>query len=164
MRLWSATAAHAFDFQRFSGGDFVASIAEALNAESLTRVLYPDDHTVQGRGLRLMQEYFLVACSLGDIVRRFRESNSDWRTLPDKAAIQMNDTHPTLAVPELMRILLDEAHLDWDEAWDLTRRTLAYTNHTLLPEALERWPVEWLRTDHSAPARDHLRDQQPAAR
>ncbi len=145
LRLWSATAAHAFDFQRFSGGDFVASIAEALNAESLTRVLYPDDHTVQGRELRLMQEYFLVACSLGDIVRRFRESNSDWRTLPDKAAIQMNDTHPTLAVPELMRILLDEAHLGWDEAWDITRRTLAYTNHTLLPEALERWPVDWMQ-------------------
>ncbi len=145
LRLWSATALHAFDFQRFSGGDFVASIAEALNAESLTRVLYPDDTTVQGRELRLMQEYFLVACSLGDIVRRFRESNSDWRTLPDKAAIQMNDTHPTLAVPELMRILLDEARLDWDEAWDITRRTLAYTNHTLLPEALERWPVDWLQ-------------------
>ena len=145
LRLWSATAVHAFDFQRFSGGDFVASIAEALNAESLTRVLYPDDHTVQGRELRLMQEYFLVACALGDIVRRFRESNSDWRTLPDKAAIQMNDTHPTLAVPELMRILLDEAHLGWDEAWDITRRTLAYTNHTLLPEALERWPVEWMQ-------------------
>ncbi len=145
LRLWSASAIHGFDFQRFSGGDFVASIAEALNAELLTRVLYPDDHTVQGRALRLMQEYFLVACSLGDIVRRFRESNSDWRTLPDKAAIQMNDTHPTLAVPELMRILLDEAHLDWDEAWDITRRTLAYTNHTLLPEALERWPVEWMQ-------------------
>ena len=144
LRLWSATAAHAFDFQRFSGGDFVASIAEALNAESLTRVLYPDDHTPQGRGLRLMQEYFLVACSLADVVRRFRKSNTDWRLLPEKAAIQLNDTHPSLAVPELMRILLDEAHLDWDEAWDLTRGTLAYTNHTLLPEALERWPVEWM--------------------
>jgi glycogen phosphorylase len=144
LRLWSATAAHAFDFQRFSGGDFVASIAEALNAESLTRVLYPDDHTPQGRGLRLMQEYFLVACSLADIVRRFRESNTDWEALPAKAAIQLNDTHPSLAVPELMRILLDEAHLDWDDAWDLTRRSLAYTNHTLLPEALERWPVEWM--------------------
>jgi starch phosphorylase len=144
LRLWSATAAHAFDFQRFSGGDFVASIAEALNAESLTRVLYPDDHTPQGRELRLMQEYFLVACSLADAVRRFRESNTDWRTLPEKAAIQLNDTHPSLAVPELMRILLDEALLSWDEAWDLTRRTLAYTNHTLLPEALERWPVEWM--------------------
>ncbi len=144
LRLWSATAAHAFDFQRFSGGDFVASIAQALNAESLTRVLYPDDHTPQGRELRLMQEYFLVACSLADAVRRFRESNTDWRTLPEKAAIQLNDTHPSLAVPELMRILLDEALLGWDEAWDLTRRTLAYTNHTLLPEALERWPVEWM--------------------
>ena len=91
-----------------------------------------------------MQEYFLVACSLADAVRRFRESNTDWRALPEKAAIQLNDTHPSLAVPELMRILLDEAHLGWDEAWDLTRRTLAYTNHTLLPEALERWPVEWM--------------------
>jgi starch phosphorylase len=91
-----------------------------------------------------MQEYFLVACSLGDIVRRFRQSNSDWRTLPEKAAIQMNDTHPALAAPELMRILLDDAHLGWDEAFDLTKRSLAYTNHTLLPEALERWPVEWM--------------------
>ena len=92
-----------------------------------------------------MQEYFLVACSLADAIRRFRESNSDWRLLPEKAAIQLNDTHPTLAVPELMRILLDEAHLGWDEAWDITRATLAYTNHTLLPEALERWPVDWMR-------------------
>jgi glycogen phosphorylase len=145
LRLWSATAAHDFDFQRFSQGDFVASIAEALNAGSLTRVLYPDDHTVQGQGLRLTQEYFLVACSLADIVRRFREANTDWRQLPDKAAIQLNDTHPSLAVPELMRILLDEAHLGWDEAWDITQRTLAYTNHTLLPEALERWPVAWMQ-------------------
>ena len=133
LRLWSATAAHAFDFQRFSGGDFVAAIAEALNAESLTRVLYPDDHTLQGRELRLMQEYFLVACSLADAIRRFRESNSDWRLLPEKVAIQLNDTHPTLAVPELMRILMDEKHLGWDEAWEITRATLAYTNHTLLP-------------------------------
>jgi glycogen phosphorylase len=145
LRLWSATAAEGFDFQRFSGGDFVASIAEALNAESLTRVLYPDDHTPQGRELRLMQEYFLVACSLADAIRRFRASNSDWRLLPEKVAMQLNDTHPSLAVPELMRILLDEARLGWDEAWDITRATLAYTNHTLLPEALERWPVEWMQ-------------------
>jgi starch phosphorylase len=93
--------------------------------------------------LRFVQEYFLVACSLADLIRRFRNGNSDWNTLPDKVAIQLNDTHPSLAVPELMRILLDEAHLDWDRAWDLTRRTLAYTNHTLLPEALERWPLQW---------------------
>jgi glycogen phosphorylase len=144
LRLWSGTAAHVFDFQRFSGGDFVASIAQTLSAESLTRVLYPDDHTQQGRALRLMQEYFLVACSLADLVRRFRETNKTWETLPEKAAVQLNDTHPALAVPELMRILLDQAHLDWEEAWDITQRTLAYTNHTLLPEALERWPVEWL--------------------
>src|SRR5205823_11931788 len=88
-------------------------------------------------------EYFLVACSLADLVRRFRRTRSDWSALPDKAAIQLNDTHPTLAVPELMRILLDDARLPWDQAWDLTRRTLAYTNHTLLPEALERWPLAW---------------------
>ena len=146
LRLWSGTAAHSFDFQRFSGGDFVASIAESLGAESLTRVLYPDDHTQEGRALRLMQEYFLVACSLADLVRRFRRTNRDWESLPLKAAIQLNDTHPALAVPELMRILLDEAHFEWEDAWDLTQRTLAYTNHTLLPEALERWPAEWLQT------------------
>ncbi len=145
LRLWSASAAQSFDFQRFSEGDFVASMAGTLGAESLTRVLYPDNSTQQGRGLRLMQEYFLVACSLADIVRRFRETNADWRTLPDKAAIQMNDTHPTLAVPELVRILVDGAGLSFDDAFDIARRTLAYTNHTLLPEALERWPVEWIK-------------------
>jgi starch phosphorylase len=93
--------------------------------------------------LRFVQEYFLVACSLADLVRRFRRGNSDWNLLPEKVAIQLNDTHPSMAVPELMRILLDEAHLGWDQAWDLTQRTLAYTNHTLLPEALEKWPVAW---------------------
>ena len=112
-------------------------------AESLTRVLYPDDSTSMGQGLRFVQEYFLVACSLADLVRRFRRSNADWNTLPEKVAIQLNDTHPTMAVPELMRILLDEAQLGWDQAWDITQRTLAYTNHTLLPEALEKWPVAW---------------------
>jgi starch phosphorylase len=143
LRLWEATASDYFDFQEFSSGDFVGALAETLQAESLTRVLYPDDHTAKGQGLRFVQEYFLVASSLADLVRRFRKTNTDWRTLPDKVAIQLNDTHPTMAVPELMRILLDEAHLGWDEAWDLTQRTLAYTNHTLLPEALEKWPLVW---------------------
>ena len=143
LRLWEAAASDYFDFQEFSSGDFVGALAETLQAESLTRVLYPDDHTAKGQGLRFVQEYFLVASSLADFVRRFRKTNKDWRTLPDKVAIQLNDTHPTMAVPELMRILLDEAHLGWDEAWDLTQRTLAYTNHTLLPEALEKWPVVW---------------------
>jgi starch phosphorylase len=143
LRLWAAATPDYFDFQRFSSGDFVGALAETLAAESLTRVLYPDDSTAQGQGLRFVQEYFLVACSLADLVRRFRRTNSDWGALPEKAAVQLNDTHPAMAVPELMRILLDEAHLGWDQAWDLTRRTLAYTNHTLLPEALEKWPLRW---------------------
>jgi starch phosphorylase len=109
----------------------------------VTRVLYPDDSTTQGKGLRFIQQYFLVACTLADAIRRFRTAGNQWSALPDKIAIQLNDTHPTLAVPELMRILLDQAHLGWDEAWDLTKRTLAYTNHTLLPEALEKWPLAW---------------------
>jgi starch phosphorylase len=146
LRLWAAAAHDYFNFQEFSSGDFVGALAETLEAESLTRVLYPDDSTSQGQGLRFVQEYFLVACSLADLIRRFRKSNADWSALPGKVAIQLNDTHPTMAVPELMRILLDEAHLDWDQAWDLTRRTLAYTNHTLLPEALEKWPVAWFET------------------
>jgi starch phosphorylase len=143
LRLWAAAAPDVFDFQAFSAGEFVSALAERLTAESLTRVLYPDDSTSIGQGLRFVQEYFLVACSLADLVRRFRWSNAEWSSLPNKVAIQLNDTHPSLAVPELMRILLDQAHLGWDEAWDLTRRTLAYTNHTLLPEALEKWPLRW---------------------
>src|SRR6187551_3187325 len=143
LRLWAAAAPDYFDFQRFSRGEFVEALEEKLAAESLTRVLYPDDSTVSGQALRLLQEYFLVACSLADLVRRFRSANDDWSALPDKVAIQLNDTHPALAVPELMRILLDEAHLGWDEAWELTQKTLGYTNHTLLPEALEKWPVVW---------------------
>jgi glycogen phosphorylase len=143
LRLWAAAAPDYFDFQEFSKGDFVGAMAETLQAESLTRVLYPDDSTAQGKGLRFVQEYFLVACALADLVRRFRRSNTDWNAFPEKVAVQLNDTHPSLAVPELMRILLDEAKLGWDQAWDVTQRTLAYTNHTLLPEALEKWPVAW---------------------
>ena len=143
LRLWAAAAHDYFNFKEFSGGDFVGALAETLAAESLTRVLYPDDSTSLGQGLRFVQEYFLVACSLADLVRRFRQNNDNWNLLPEKVAIQLNDTHPTMSVPELMRILLDEAHLPWDQAWDLTQKTLGYTNHTLLPEALEKWPVAW---------------------
>src|SRR5580692_8799101 len=135
LRLWAAASPNYFDFQEFSSGDLVGALAGTLAAESLTRVLYPDDSTAVGQGLRFVQEYFLVACSLADLVRRFHRRNGDWRLLPDKVAIQLNDTHPTLAVPELMRILLDDAHLGWDEAWEIMQQTLAYTNHTLLPEA-----------------------------
>ncbi|MBV9481772.1 MAG: glycogen/starch/alpha-glucan phosphorylase, partial [Acidobacteria bacterium] len=143
LRLWAAAAPDYFNFQEFSSGDFVGALAGTLAAESLTRVLYPDDSTSMGQALRFVQEYFLVACSLADLVRRFRRDNADWSTFPDKVAIQLNDTHPTMAVPELMRILLDDAHLGWDQAWNITQRTLAYTNHTLLPEALEKWPLAW---------------------
>ena len=143
LRLWAAAAPGVFDFEAFNHGELVGALAERLAAESLTRVLYPDDSTSVGQGLRFVQEYFLVACSLADLVRRFRAGNADWSALPEKVAVQLNDTHPALAVPELMRILLDDAGLGWDVAWDLTKRTLAYTNHTLLPEALEKWPLGW---------------------
>jgi starch phosphorylase len=145
LRLWAAATQDYFDFQEFSSGDFVGALVGALAAHTLTRVLYPDDSTELGQALRFVQEYFLVACSLADLVRRFRRDNADWSSFPDKVAIQLNDTHPTMAVPELMRILLDEARLGWEEAWDITQRTLAYTNHTLLPEALEKWPVYYFQ-------------------
>jgi starch phosphorylase len=144
LRLWAAAAPDYFNFEEFSHGDFVAAFTQTLSAGTLTRVLYPDDSRFMGQGLRLLQEYFLVACSLADAVRRFQHSNSDWDLFPQKVALQMNDTHPALAVPELMRILVDQVQLKWDEAWQITEKTLAYTNHTLLPEALEKWPVAWL--------------------
>ncbi|HUL51538.1 MAG TPA: glycogen/starch/alpha-glucan phosphorylase [Candidatus Nitrosotalea sp.] len=146
LRLWAAATPHYFDFQEFSSGDFVGALAETLTAETLTRVLYPDDSTSEGKGLRFLQQYFLVACTVADAIRRFRSAGNDWSALPDKVAMQLNDTHPTLAVPELMRVLLDDAQLGWDKAWELTTRTLAYTNHTLLPEALEKWPLPWFET------------------
>jgi starch phosphorylase len=143
LRLWSAASPDYFDFREFSSGDFVGAIVDRVLAETVTRVLYPDDSTQAGQALRFVQEYFLVCCSLADIVERFRRSNNSWPLLPEKVAIQLNDTHPAMAVAELMRILLDQAKLGWDEAWELTVGTLAYTNHTLLPEALEKWPVRF---------------------
>jgi starch phosphorylase len=143
LRLWAAGAPDSFHFHQFSHGDFVGAVTETLAAESITRVLYPDDSTAQGQELRFLQEYFLCACSMHDLVRRFRANNTDWNLLPDKVAVQLNDTHPALSIAELMRILLDDAGLGWDQSWWITERTFAYTNHTLLPEALERWPVSW---------------------
>jgi starch phosphorylase len=142
LRLWAAAAPQSFDFAEFSLGDFAGAVIQNVAAESITRVLYPDDSTEAGRGLRFLQQYFLVSCSLQDIVARFtRRTDSNWSRFPEHVAVQMNDTHPSLCVAELMRILLDQVHLPWDQAWEITKRTLAYTNHTLLPEALERWPV-----------------------
>ncbi|HEY7326740.1 MAG TPA: glycogen/starch/alpha-glucan phosphorylase [Gemmataceae bacterium] len=146
LRLWEASVRNVFDFGEFSRGDFVEAVMDKLAAETVTRVLYPDDSTRAGKALRFAQEYFLVACSLADILDRFRRRGNDWPALPDKVAIQLNDTHPALAVTELMRLLVDREKLTWENAWDLTRRTLAYTNHTLLPEALEKWPVAFFET------------------
>ena len=164
LRLWAAAAPDSFDFQEFSHGDFVGAVAETLAAESLTRVLYPDDSTSMGQGLRFVQEYFLVACSLADLVRRFRRGNADWKTLPEKVAIQLNDTHPAMAVPELMRILLDEAHLGWDQAWDLTAADAGlHESHPLARGAGEvAGPL--VRDAAAPPPGDHLRDQSPPAR
>ncbi len=143
LRLWAAAAPNSFDFAEFSSGDFVGAVIDNVAAESVTRVLYPDDSTDAGRTLRFLQQYFMVSCSLQDIIARFSKGElTDWSALPEHVAVQMNDTHPALCVAELMRILMDQANMSWNAAWDVTRRTLAYTNHTLLPEALEKWPVD----------------------
>ena len=145
LRLWSAKATDEFDLADFNKGSYVEAVENKVLAENLTKVLYPNDNTMAGTELRLRQQYFFVACSLGDILRRFQEENGDnWELLPEKAFIHLNETHPALIIPELMRILLDEAGLDWDKAWDITRRSTGYTNHTILPEALEKWPISML--------------------
>jgi starch phosphorylase len=142
LRLWTAVAPAEFDFRIFSEGDYVKAVAERDRIESVTRVLYPADHIQAGRELRLLQEYFLVACSVRDVVERFRRRHGEvWELFPDKVAFQLNDTHPALTVVELMRYLIDEAGIKWATAWELTRASCGYTNHTLLPEALETWPV-----------------------
>ncbi|HAP43137.1 MAG: glycogen phosphorylase [Spirochaetes bacterium GWD1_61_31] len=144
LRLWSAKATEEFDFDEFNEGDYVDSVKTKVMAENLTKILYPNDKLYMGKELRLKQQYLFVACSLWDIIRRFKKSKKDWSELPNLAAIQLNDTHPSLAVPELMRILVDNEGVEWDKAWEITVKTLAYTNHTLMPEALEKWPVPML--------------------
>jgi starch phosphorylase len=144
LRLWRARATRAFDFQLFDEGDYARAVEGKVYSENITKVLYPNDNTPQGKELRLKQQYFFVACSLRDIIRRFFSMNDDWDLFPEKAVIQLNDTHPVVAIPELMRILVDEQYLPWERAWEITRRTFAFTNHTLLPEALEKWPLDLL--------------------
>ena len=141
LRLWSARAVDDFNLEDFNKGSYIEAVERKVLAENLTKVLYPNDNTSAGKELRLRQQYFFVACSLRDILRRYRLINNGWAAFPEKVFIQLNDTHPTLVVPELMRIFVDEEGLDWDVAWDLTRRSTGYTNHTILQEALERWPV-----------------------
>jgi len=141
LRLFTARSSEDFDIEIFNRGDYVRAVEQKIASENISRVLYPSDSVMSGKELRLVQEYFLVACAIGDIMRRFRQQNTDLDLLPSKVAVQMNDTHPALAVAELMRVLLDEYDMSWEPAWDITTRTLAYTNHTLLPEALEKWSV-----------------------
>jgi starch phosphorylase len=141
MRLWSAKASRDFDLKYFNEGNYIKAVEDKNESENLSKVLYPDDTTAMGRELRLKQQYFFVSASLQDILYRFRKHHDSFDELPDKVAIQLNDTHPSIAIPELMRLLIDTHYLKWDHAWDITSRTFAYTNHTLMPEALETWPV-----------------------
>lgn len=141
MRLWSAKATRDFELHYFNEGNYVKAVEDKNASENLSKVLYPDDTTTMGRELRLKQQYFFVCASLHDILYRYNKYRSNFDALPDKVAIQLNDTHPAIAIAELMRILVDLHHLDWEKAWDITTRTFAYTNHTLMPEALETWTV-----------------------
>lgn len=145
LRLWKAVSSRSLDLKSFNQGDYINAVRDIQLHENISRVLYPNDKVFVGAELRLKQEYFLVSATIQDIMRRFKKTNDDWRKFPEKVAIQCNDTHPNLAVPELMRIFLDEEGLGWDLAWDITKKTIAYTNHTMLPEALERWPVSMMR-------------------
>jgi starch phosphorylase len=141
LRLWSAKAAAEFDLDDFNRGSYVDAVANKVLAENLTKVLYPNDNVFEGKELRLKQQYFFVSCSIQDILRRFKTDNQNWDEFPRKAFIQLNDTHPSLVIPELMRLLIDREGLGWDQAWRVTKASTGYTNHTILPEALEKWPV-----------------------
>lgn len=142
LRLFSARSYHEFDMQIFNSGDYISAVEQKIASETISKVLYPSDSVAAGKELRLTQEYFLVACALRDVVRRYTKQHETFDAFPQKAAIQLNDTHPALAIAELMRILVDENRLPWEQAWQITEQTFGYTNHTLLPEALEKWPVD----------------------
>jgi glycogen phosphorylase len=144
LRLWSAKAAEEFDLDDFNRGEYVDAVANKVLAENLTKVLYPNDNVFEGKELRLKQQYFFVSCTLQDIVRRFKSDGNAWDVFPDKVFMQLNDTHPSLVIPELMRLLIDQEGLGWDQSWDITTASTGYTNHTILPEALEKWPVDIL--------------------
>ncbi len=139
LRLWQAKATSEFDFNNFNSGDYLAAVESKNTSENISRVLYPNDNFHLGKILRLQQEYFFVSASLQDIIRGYKNNHSTFEQFPDKVAVQLNDTHPAIAIPELMRIFLDEEGIEWEEAWDFTRRTFSYTNHTIMPEAMERW-------------------------
>lgn len=141
LRLFTARASNEFDIKIFNEGDYIRAVKQKIETESISKVLYPSDAVRSGRELRLVQEYFMVACAVRDIIRRYLKDHESFDAFPDEVAIHLNDTHPALTVPELMRIFVDENELPWEYAWEITRSTLGYTNHTLMPEALEKWPV-----------------------
>jgi len=142
LRLWSAKASREFNLNYFNDGDYIKAVSEKATSENITKVLYPNDNIFEGKELRFKQEYFFVSATIQDIIRRFRKAHSSFADFPDQVAIQLNDTHPAIAIAELMRIFIDVECLEWDTAWDITVKTFGYTNHTILPEALERWPVD----------------------
>ncbi len=144
MRLWAAKSSREFNLDLFNVGQYIKAMEDKINSENISKVLYPSEETIQGRELRLKQQYFFVSATFQDIIRRFKKRESDFIRFPESIAVQLNDTHPVIAIPELMRIFIDEENLDWDNAWDICKKTFAYTNHTILPEALETWPVEML--------------------
>ena len=146
LRLWRAFSSQEMNLKSFNQGEYIEAVRHKLMAQNISSVLYPNDKVFYGQELRLKQEYFLVSASLQDIIRRFRIDNNDWNTFPDKVVIQCNDTHPNLAIPELMRVLVDEEHIGWAKSWEITKAVFAYTNHTLMPEALEKWPVHLVRS------------------
>lgn len=145
LRLWKAEACESFDFQMFNIGDYYGAVADKVDSETITKVLYPNDAWLKGRELRLKQQYFFVSCSLQDMIRLHFQRERSLLGFADKYAAQLNDTHPSLAIPELMRLLVDEHQMDWEQAWEITQRTFGYTNHTLLPEALERWSIDLIQ-------------------
>jgi starch phosphorylase len=144
LRLWAAKSTREFDLEYFNTGDYIKAVQDKEKSETISKVLYPNDNVVQGKELRLKQEYFFVSATLQDVIRRFKKTHEGFEELPDKVAIQLNDTHPAIAIVDLMRILVDLNHLPWEQAWDIAKRTFGYTNHTILPEALEKWPVSLL--------------------
>ncbi len=141
LRLWTAKSSREFDLKFFNEGNYIRAVEKKMQSETISKVLYPADNVIEGKELRFKQEYFLASATVHDVIYRFKKKHSDMKKLPDKVAIQLNDTHPTLAIPELMRVLIDLHNVEWEDAWEITRKTFAYTNHTILPEALEQWPV-----------------------
>ncbi len=142
LRLWAAKSTRDFNLEYFNSGDYVKAVEDKNTSENISKVLYPNDYSLAGKELRLKQQYFFVAATLSDVLRRYKKFHDTYDAFPQKVAIQLNDTHPSIAIPELMRIFVDEEGLEWEDAWAITTRTIGYTNHTILPEALETWSEE----------------------